>query len=122
MSDESRKAFEARWKELNPHPTFHREVIMEHAYWGWQARDAELASANARITRFEALIVMYTDFTGQPPYVGDEGLLLALKEALIDRRRKTERLAAIDAEVKADDPLCDGIPLDKSYQEIGKQS
>lgn len=82
MSDESRKAFEGRWKELHPHPSFHREVVMENAYLGWQARDAEFAAANARIAE-----------------LGEERdmLLLSNQDLRHSLVLAEQRLAAIDA-------------------------
>jgi len=58
------------------------------------------------LAELESIIVMRTNFTGDPPYVGIEGLCLALNEALNERdvlraeieRRKPEQLS--DEEIR----------------------
>jgi hypothetical protein len=64
----------------------------------WKKLDSEAA------TYVESVICMRTDFTGNPPYVGWEGLGLALNEALDER----DRLRALL------DPTQTGREMDKA--------
>ena len=55
------------------------------------------------LSRLEEIIVMRTNFTGDPPYVGIDGLCLALKEAL-DERDKLRRQVWANASQTIDIP------------------
>lgn len=88
MNDKIRKEFE-QWRDEKPNQRYGDPV------WdAWQAACAsrqpeidhwkDLESQAARFV--EAPIAMRTHFTGEPPYVGWEGLGLALTETLDELR------------------------------------
>ena len=58
---------------------------------------AALASGAALGQALEGIIVMRTEFTGDPPYVGNDGVILALNEALDERDKLRAELAASQA-------------------------
>lgn len=58
---------------------------------------AQIDAQARQIRDLESLICLHTHFTGEPPYVGDAGVLLALKEHF---ERLQVRPAEVDAEVE----------------------
>jgi len=86
--------------------TFSRAAGATSGYWpsieAGLAAVAPLLAATSEARELEAAICLHTHFTGEPPYVGTAGLVLAVKEC-------AARIAEMEAALQAVKALTQSI-------------
>ena len=75
MQTDFLEAAEAVLRDYHAYLADHELTVVERKKLGRLERDAHLGN------ELESAICLYTHFTGEPPYVGTSGLVLAIREA-----------------------------------------
>lgn len=95
----------------------------ETADWRAETAKAEVKRLKHDAVRgqeLETVICMHTHFTGEPPYVGTEGLKLAVVECISRAEAAEAKLAQYEAVVQAARGLSFGIDRQKLLDALAK--